>query len=290
MAGNIREIAEDSEFQVELTNAGTKLVVVDFFATWCGPCHRIAPFFKQLASKYPKVIFLKVDVDKCAQTAEGAGVSAMPTFIFYRNKTKIDSLRGADQNALEEKVKKNSSEGGEGEDSDECVVKGHMDLSPFINKSGCECLNEADDHPLAHCLTPKGGYLESDCDEQLIIRIEFTQAIKLHSLKLQGPTDKGPKTVKVFQNLPNTLDFDSAMRNEPTQTLELTEDDLKDGTVVQLRFVKFQNVSSITIFIKDNQSGDEITQLDYLGFIGSPVSTTNMADFKRVAGKKGESH
>ena len=55
---------------------------------------------------------------------------------------------------------------------------------------------------------------------QLIIRIEFTQAIKLHSLRLQGPTDKGPKTVKVFQNLPNTLDFDSAMRNEPTQSLE----------------------------------------------------------------------
>ena len=42
-----------------------------------------------------------------------------------------------------------------------------MDLSTFFNKSGCECLNEADDHPLAHCLTTKGGYLESDCDEQV---------------------------------------------------------------------------------------------------------------------------
>ena len=42
-----------------------------------------------------------------------------------------------------------------------------MDLSSFINKAGCECLNEADDHPLAHCLTSKGGYLESDCDEQV---------------------------------------------------------------------------------------------------------------------------
>ena len=42
-----------------------------------------------------------------------------------------------------------------------------MDLSTFISKSGCECLNEADDHPMAHCLTSKGGYLESDCDEQV---------------------------------------------------------------------------------------------------------------------------
>ena len=37
------------------------------------------------------------------------------------------------------------------------------------------------------------------------------------------------------------------------------------------------------LFIKDNQSGDEVTQLDYLGFIGSPVQATNMSDFKRVS-------
>lgn len=42
-----------------------------------------------------------------------------------------------------------------------------MDLSSFISKTGCECLNEADDHVLAHALTSKGGYLESDCDEQV---------------------------------------------------------------------------------------------------------------------------
>ena len=55
---------------------------------------------------------------------------------------------------------------------------------------------------------------------QLIINIEFTQAIKLHSLRILAPPEKGPKTVKVFQNLPNTLDFDSADRNEPTQTVQ----------------------------------------------------------------------
>lgn len=42
-----------------------------------------------------------------------------------------------------------------------------MDLSPFISKSQCECLNESDDHPLAGCLTPGGGFLQSDCDEQV---------------------------------------------------------------------------------------------------------------------------
>lgn len=45
----------------------------------------IAPFFESLPSKFPNAIFLKVDVDKCAETAAAQGVSAMPTFIFYRN-------------------------------------------------------------------------------------------------------------------------------------------------------------------------------------------------------------
>ncbi|XP_052787127.1 thioredoxin-like protein 1 [Mya arenaria] len=290
MANNVRVIATDAEFDPELTNAGNKLVVVDYYATWCGPCNRIAPLFVQLSAKYPKAVFLKVDVDQCQGTAQAQGVSAMPTFIFYKNKVKIDSQRGADPNSLEEKIKK--WYGGEGEEDggDEVMVKGHMDLSTFINKSGCECLNEADDHPLAHCLSSKGGYLESDCDEQLLISIEFSQPVKLHSLKLYGPEDKGPKTVKVFQNQPRSLDFDSADSMEPTQTLELTTEDIKEGNLATLRYVKFQNVTSVTLFVRDNQGGGEVTQLDHLGFIGSPVNATNMSEFKRVAGKKGESH
>ena len=42
-----------------------------------------------------------------------------------------------------------------------------MDLITFIMKNNCEALNEADDHPFAQCLTSAGGYLESDCDEQV---------------------------------------------------------------------------------------------------------------------------
>jgi hypothetical protein len=42
--------------------------------------------------------------------------------------------------------------------------------------------------------------------------------------------------------------------------------------------------------VKDNQAGGEVTQIDHFAIIGSPINTTNMGDFKRVAGKKGESH
>lgn len=57
-----------------------------------------------------------------------------------------------------------------------------MDIGTFITKSECECLNEADDHPLAHALTSGGGYLASDCDEQLIINIAFNQVSILTGL------------------------------------------------------------------------------------------------------------
>lgn len=55
----------------------------------CGPCQRMAPIFQQYAAKYVKAVFLKVDVDQCQETAAAQGVSAMPTFIFYRNSVSI---------------------------------------------------------------------------------------------------------------------------------------------------------------------------------------------------------
>ncbi|XP_064596138.1 thioredoxin-like protein 1 [Liolophura sinensis] len=281
-------VADEGQFQTELANAGAKLVVVDFFASWCGPCQRIAPSFEQFSRTYPNAVFLKVDVDQTPDVAHSRDVRAMPTFLFYKNMTKVDSLQGADPASLEAKIKQHY-EGEDGVQGD-APVKGHGDLNSFLNKSGCECLNESDDHPFTHAITQKGGYLESDCDEQLIIHMAFNQAVKLHSLQLLAPEDKGPKTIKIFINQPHTLDFDQCENMEPLQKFDLTPDDMKEGATIGLRYVKYQNVQTVTIFVKDNQKGTETTQIDYIAFIGSPVSTTNMSDFKRVAGKKGESH
>lgn len=285
--GLVRHINDEAHFQSELAGAAARLVIADFTATWCGPCQRIAPIFQQLSTKYVKAVFLKIDVDKCQETAAAQGVSAMPTFIFYRNRAKVDRLQGADPESLENKILQYYGS-GDGEDAE--AIGGHLDLSPFIMKGQCECLNESDEHPLAHCLESEGGFLQSDCDEQLIISITFNQAVKIHSLKFGAPADKGPKNVRIFINQPRTLDFDMADSNTCIQELEVTPDDLSNGTPVNLRFVKFQNVQNLQVFVKDNQSGGEVTQIDHFAVIGSPISTTNMGDFKRVAGKKGESH
>lgn len=288
MAANFKVLTEDHQFQAELTQAGAKLVVADFTSARCGPCQRIAPLFAEMAGRFPNAVFLKIDVNQCTVAAASQGVTATPTFIFYRNKTKLDSLQGADAEALEARIRQHYGDGAE-EEIEDSGVPGHIDLIPMINKAGCECLNESDDHPFTEALSSGGGYLESDTDEQLILYISFNQAVKLHSLRIKGPEDCGPKTIKLFINQPHTIDFDTAENANAIQEITLSPKEL-EGEVIHLKYVKLQNVINCTLFVKDNQTEADTTQISYLQIIGSPVQTTKMADFKRVAGKKGESH
>ena len=81
-------------------------VVIDFTATWCGPCQRIAPFFEELSTKYPSVTFVKVDVDEMDTISAQCGVRCMPTFMVYNDGKKTDAkLEGASPDALEALVK-----------------------------------------------------------------------------------------------------------------------------------------------------------------------------------------
>ena len=81
-------------------------VVIDFFATWCGPCKRIAPMFEDLADKYfPAITFLKVDVDESADLVDTFQISAMPTFVFLKDGAVVKRVEGADVMGLEEGFK-----------------------------------------------------------------------------------------------------------------------------------------------------------------------------------------
>merc|ERR1712038_293208 len=69
----------------ELNAAGDKLVVVDFFATWCPPCKMIAPKLEEMSQSMANVVFLKVDVDQNDEASQHYRIEAMPTFLYFKS-------------------------------------------------------------------------------------------------------------------------------------------------------------------------------------------------------------
>lgn len=102
----ILEINTKEEF-VRIIKESSQPVLVDFCATWCGPCRNIAPFFDSLAEKYhDHILFVRVDVDENEETADMVGVTALPTFVLYEDSEKTGEVTGADPKALEAMVTK----------------------------------------------------------------------------------------------------------------------------------------------------------------------------------------
>ncbi|MCI7337503.1 MAG: thioredoxin [Paludibacteraceae bacterium] len=84
----------DSNFDEVL--AQNALVVVDFSATWCGPCRMLAPIVDELADEYAGRIFVaKADVEEAVESAERFGIRSVPTILFFKNGEKVDQTIGA---------------------------------------------------------------------------------------------------------------------------------------------------------------------------------------------------
>ncbi|XP_023177447.2 thioredoxin-2 [Drosophila hydei] len=100
-------VTDVNDFKTQLTNAGDKLVVVDFFATWCGPCKMIAPKLEELSQQFSeKIVVIKVDVDECEDIAMEYNIASMPTFLFIKNSVKVDEFAGANASRLAQTIEK----------------------------------------------------------------------------------------------------------------------------------------------------------------------------------------
>jgi thioredoxin 1 len=85
----------DSTFEQEIEKHDG-LAVVDFWATWCGPCRIIAPILDQLAAEYQgKVKVSKMDVDSNIKTASRFNVRSIPMLLFFKNGKVVDQIVGA---------------------------------------------------------------------------------------------------------------------------------------------------------------------------------------------------
>jgi thioredoxin 1 len=101
----------DSEFRTEVLESELP-VFVDFFATWCGPCHAIAPTVDRLAAQYQgKVKFVKVDVDESPDTASEYGIQGVPTLMVFKGGQVVKRMVGAGSAAAIEQTVKAGLEG-----------------------------------------------------------------------------------------------------------------------------------------------------------------------------------
>ncbi|KAJ1453677.1 thioredoxin-like protein [Pelagophyceae sp. CCMP2097] len=93
-------VGDANAWDALLKKSGDTLVVVDFTATWCGPCKQMAPKFDALATANADAVFAKVDVDECQSVAQACGVSCMPTFQLFKQGKMVAKLEGADEASL----------------------------------------------------------------------------------------------------------------------------------------------------------------------------------------------
>lgn len=94
----VQEILDLSQFNTFIK--ANKLLVVDFYATWCGPCKAIEPVLEKLAERVPQVAFGRVDVDKAQDVAREYAITAMPTLITFKDGAQEEKMIGVNMPKL----------------------------------------------------------------------------------------------------------------------------------------------------------------------------------------------
>ncbi|EPT24675.1 proteasome-interacting thioredoxin domain-containing protein [Toxoplasma gondii ME49] len=161
-------------------------------------------------------------------------------------------------------------------------------LMSLIDKSKVECLNEDAQHSIRDIIeqTSKSAYLSSSNeDPQLLIKLGFTSPVKLSSLMIKSPPGSAaagevPTTIKLFTNN-LAMGFSEAESEPPIQEVTLDENEVENGCTVPLRFVKFQTVSTLVIYVESNNGSDQ-TKISEIKVCGVPTEKLEMKEWKPV--------
>ncbi|KAH8499932.1 hypothetical protein Peur_041861 [Populus x canadensis] len=90
----------------EANKQNNKLLVIEFTATWCGPCRHMEQTMKDFAAKYTDVVFIRIDVDELQHVAQQFNVTTMPAFSLLKKGKIVDEVAGVKKSELENKIEK----------------------------------------------------------------------------------------------------------------------------------------------------------------------------------------
>ena len=198
------------------------------------------------------------------------------------------------------------------------LPRGYSDVTDQVDLRGLDLLNADGDFGEARVLFENGkprsldvgkgkgkersetdggkpDWVESDTDDQLMLFIPFNSTLKIHTLQLtslplltSGDDDElpmRPKTIHLYSNQTYNLGFEEAEGIPPTQTITLkpTDWDVKSATAkAELRFVKFQNVTSLVVFVVDGEGSGEKVRIDRLRIIGEAGEKREFKKLEKV--------
>lgn len=145
-------------------------------------------------------------------------------------------------------------------------------------------------------------WVESDTDPQLMLFMPFQSTLKVHTLHITSlpPTEADadddevpmrPRTVQLYTNRAHNLGFEEAEDIQTTQSFELKASDWDaetDTAKLELRFVKFQNVTSLVVFVVDGDGDGERTRIDRIRIIGESGEKRDMGKLEKIGDDAGE--
>lgn len=101
----VLQVHSESELQQVIANAGNKLVIVDAFATWCGPCKALVPKLEHFQNIYQNIVIVKLDVDEVPSYSDQHNITAMPTLLFIKSGNVVDRVEGLNIVLIQTKIK-----------------------------------------------------------------------------------------------------------------------------------------------------------------------------------------
>lgn len=287
----MQEIKSLSQFNELKSNP---LLIIDFYATWCGPCKAISPRFEALAKQHDSsstgIIFAQVDVDKAKDVAQACNITAMPTFKFFKAGKEVDEVKGADVQQLTTKIGYYTSAVAKEKPaaSSSASTSGPTSLGPLIDISKSKLLGASTlSNPRNIASPPPAGYAVASATgrSQFLLHLPFTQTVSPSQIKItivKNYLPSAPSRIQISTNVPvitrvvegvesNDLNMESIGKAENTQAFNIFSDEYVNGVAeLKLKASKFTNIKSLTIRVDANMSGDggtvtKIGQMDIIG-------------------------